>query len=290
MSCLGGMKMTKFEQFYQEKKYLGNVSPRTIEWHKQSLKWLGIEEPTEADCKAAVIKMREAGLKASTVNCRLRSINAYLHWLSGNSGECSPQCKHPKIAKLKEPKIVLSVFSKEDIKKFMAWKTKTLYQQRLQTLVLTLADVGARISEVLTLKWSAVDLDNLLVTLHGKGDKERIVPFSIEMRKHLFKLKKVSAHTHANSLVFATKDGNELSRRNALRDVKRLCADVGLKPNPRLLHSFRHSYATQFLRAGGNVFALQRCLGHSSLTTTRVYEHLLTEDLQKIHSQVSLLS
>jgi integrase/recombinase XerD len=83
---------SKHEQFCKERLYLSNVSPRTIEWHKQSLKWLGIEEPTEDDLKAVVLRMREAGLKASSVNCRLRSINAYLKW-SGST---------LKVPKLKE--------------------------------------------------------------------------------------------------------------------------------------------------------------------------------------------
>jgi len=268
--------MSKFDEFIKERKYLKAVSPRTLEWHDQSLKWLGIENPTEADCKAAVVRMREAGLKASSVNCRLRSINAYLKWAGINI----------KIPKLKEPRPVLDVFGKDEIKRFAAWKAKTQNEKRLQCLVLMLADVGARISELLTLKWSSVDFDNCLVKLHGKGDKERIVPFSIELRKYLYRLKQNSKH----SLVFATRDGNELARNNVRRAVKSLCEDLGIKAPVRLLHSFRHSMATQFLRAGGNVFALQRTLGHSSLNTTRVYEHLLTEDLQKIHAQVSLLS
>lgn len=82
-----------------------------------------------------------------------------------------------------------------------------------------LADVGARISELLTLKWSCVDFDNLLVKLHGKGDKERIVPFSIELRKYLFKLRQQNKY----DLVFCTKNGDALGHRNVYRDVKDLC-------------------------------------------------------------------
>jgi hypothetical protein len=65
-----------FERFIQERKYLKNVTPRTIEWHEQSLRWLGVEDPTEGDLRDFVVRMREAGLKASSVNCRMGSANA----------------------------------------------------------------------------------------------------------------------------------------------------------------------------------------------------------------------
>ena len=60
--------MTKFELFIKERRYLKAVSPRTLEWHEQSLKWLGVENPIEDDYKEAVLRMREAGLKPSSVN------------------------------------------------------------------------------------------------------------------------------------------------------------------------------------------------------------------------------
>jgi len=265
----------RFELFMKERLYLNNVSPRTIEWHEQSLKWLGVENPTEDDCKVAVLKMREAGLKASSVNCRLRSINAYLKW----AGIAI------KVPKLKEPKLVLTVFSKADIQRFAVWKTTNAYERRLQTLVLMLSDTGARITELLTLKWQDVDLDNLLVKLHGKGDKERIIPFSIEMRKRLYRLQQNSKY----ELVFPTRDGRQWKRCNVYRDVKALCGKLGVKCNPRLLHSFRHSAATHYLKSGGSVALLQQVLGHESITTTMRYAHLATDDLSKVHERVSLL-
>jgi integrase/recombinase XerD len=274
--CLKEETMNRFEQFLKERTYLNNVSPRTIEWHTQSLKWLALENPTEAECKAAVLRMREAGLKASSVNCRIRSINAYLKW-SGST---------IKLSKMKEPTLALSVFSQADIQKFMGVKPKGFYERRLQTLVLMLADVGARISELLGLKWEEIDFDNLLVKLTGKGSKDRIVPFSIELRKRLYRLKQESKH----SLVFPTRDGGKLMRRNVLRDVKELCEDLGIKPPARLLHAFRHSFATTYLKRGGGVAYLQKTLGHSAIATTMRYAHLNVEDLQKIHEKISLLA
>jgi integrase/recombinase XerD len=263
-----------FEQFIKERYFLHNVSPRTIEWYRESFKWLVEPTPTKAHLKSFVIRMREKGLKASSCNNRIRAVNAYLQWSESDL----------RVDKLKEPHLVLPVFSVEDIKKIVAWKPKSFYERRLYTLMLMLADTGCRIDEVLTLKWSDVDFDNLLLTVTGKGDKQRTIPYSFELRKHLFRFK------HEHQLVFPTKRGRKLGRRDVLRDVKRTCRKLGVEPPVRTLHAMRHTMASNFIKRGGNVALLQRVLGHSSITTTMRYVHLQTEDLQAVHQRVSLLA
>jgi integrase/recombinase XerD len=217
--------------------------------------------------------MREKGLKPSSCNNRIRAVNAYLQWLESEL----------RIPKLKEEQRVLPTFSVEDIGKLAAWKPKHYCERRLHTIMLTLADTGTRIDEVLSLKWTDVDYDNLLLTVTGKGSKQRKIPFSFELRKHLLRFK------HEHQLVFPTRQGKKLGRRDVLRDVKRACRKLGVRAPERTLHAFRHTFAVNYLRRGGSVFHLQKCLGHSSLDMTRRYANLMTEDLQKIHQQVSLL-
>ena len=153
--------------------------------------------------------------------------------------------------------------------------------------MLTLADSGCRIAEALGLKWSDCDFDNLLLTVLGKGNNQRVVPMSFELRRFLWKFQKSKT---SDVLVFATRDGRKLGRRDVLRDVKSLCGRLGINTPERTLHAFRHSFAINYLRQGGSVFHLQKVLGHSSLEMTRKYVNLLTEDLQQIHQKVSLLS
>jgi integrase/recombinase XerD len=143
-----------FEQFLRERQYLSNVGARTIEWHKQSLKWLQTETPIDDDLKACVIRMREAGLSASSCNCRAGSINAYMKWRG------SPL----KIPKMRESIPVLPTYTVDDIRKFAAWKLGTDYDMRLQALILLLADSGLRIGEALALRWADVDFRSLLLT------------------------------------------------------------------------------------------------------------------------------
>jgi len=268
-----------FEQFIRERQYLQNVTPATLKWYEYSFKWLPHESPSQDELKEVVLRMRERGLKASGCNCISRAVNAYLKW----SG--SP-CKVPK---LKEPSLVLPTFTPAQVSRLVSWKPKGRYQKRLHLIVLFLLDTGCRISEALNLHLRDIDLDNMLVTLDGKGRKQRIVPISYELRRAVFRYMRESNRT-PDSLLFANRTETRLLLRNVSRNVKRLCKRLGFDPPARTLHAFRHTFAVNYLRRGGSVFHLQKMLGHSSLEMTRRYANLMTEDLQAIHERVSLLS
>jgi integrase/recombinase XerD len=271
--------LPKFQQFIRERQYLQNVSPATVQWYTQSFKWMPSESPTEDELKQMVMRMREKGLKATGCNSAIRSINAYLKWAGSRL----------KIPQMKEPQLILPTFTAPQIQMLLHWKPKGFYQRRLHMLVLLLLDTGCRISEALSIHVADIDLDNLLVTVTGKGDKQRKVPFSFELRKALFR------HTREfcpqpHMLLLATGKGCRLDRHIMLRDVKRLCRQLGFEPPVRCIHAMRHTFAVNYLRKGGSVFHLQKVLGHSSLEMTRRYANLMTEDLQAIHQKVSLLA
>ena len=132
------------------------------------------------------------GLKACSVNSYRTAINAYLHWVSHPDTKCGPGCAHPRVPKLKDEQRILPTFSTADIEKIMKWKPKGFCQTRLHVKVLMLADTGCRISEANELQWLEVDFDNLLLKLHGKGAKDRLIPFSFELRRHLWRLEQLS--------------------------------------------------------------------------------------------------
>jgi integrase/recombinase XerD len=263
---------TPFEQFIKERQFISNVSLRTVEWYRQSFAWLDTPEPTSDQLKSLVIRMRERGLKPASCNNRIRALNAYLHWRVEGISKCGAGCKHLRIPKLKEEHRVLPTDDQSAITKLMAWKPKEQTQTRLQTLVMTLADIGSRIDEALSIQWPDFDFDNLLLTLHGKGAKDRIVPFSVELRRYLVRWQKIAPK---GALVFASRNGTKLDRRDVLRDVKQLCRSLGFNPPERSLHAFRHTFALNYIRRGGSVFHLQKVLGHSSLEMTRRYASLL---------------
>lgn len=271
--------MQSIEEFLRERQYLHNVSPRTIEWYRNCLRWLPNAAPTQTDLNDAVMRMRERGLKPTGCNCLIRGINAYLKW-TGSALKVRP---------LKEPKLVMPTYSAAQIKALIAYKPKDRYERRLHTLILFLLDTGCRITEALTVRVKDVDFDNLLVTLDGKGRKQRMVPISVELRKALYRHRK-DADTSPETLLFHSHSQTQLNRDNVRRDVYKLCETLGFPAPARSLHAFRHTFAVNYLRRGGSVFHLQKVLGHSSLEMTRRYANLSTVDLQAAHERVSLLS
>lgn len=274
-------------EFIKERQYVMNVSAATIRWYTSALKWLDSEEPTQEDLTRLVVRMRERGLKATGCNAATRAINAYLHWASGATGKCGGGCRHPHVKPMKEPEFVPSVFTDEQLKKFVNFRARRFFERRLHLLILILLDTGCRVREATGLKVTDVDLDNLLLTLAGKGRKQRKVPFSLELRKVLYRYIRDFDPKH---LLLASRAGEEMGRGTALHDVKRLCRRLGFEPPARTLHAFRHTFATNYLRRGGSVFHLQKTLGHTSLEMSWRYANLQTEDLQRVHHQLSLLS
>ncbi len=272
-----GKPVNTIQQFIKERKYLSNVSPATIDWYEYCLKWMPAEVTADS-LKCAVIGMRERGLKASGCNSVIRACNAYLK----QSG--SPV----KIPSLKEPQTICPTFATEQVKLIITWKASLRVHRRLRLLLLILIDTGCRIDEVLSLRASNCDLDNLLFTVTGKGRKQRRVPFSFELRRALFKYC-VDYKRRGDVLLLVTRNETKLGRRVVLRDAKLLCKRLGFNPPARTLHAFRHTFAVNYLRRGGSVFHLQKMLGHTSLDMTRRYANLMPEDLQAVHQKLSLL-
>lgn len=283
--------MNRFDEFIRERKYLHNVSANTARWYKHAFKWLPSESPTQDELKAVVLRMREAGLKETGCNAAIRAINAYLHWSSGAERKCGAGCVHPRIRQLKEPQIILPTLADSQVQRLVNWKPKAkrFYDRRLHLLALFLLDTGCRISEALGVRISDLDMENLLVTLNGKGSKQRIVPFSFALRRALHRYI-ADFERKPDSLLFATRQEIAVRRMTALRGMKLLCVELGFDAPARTLHAFRHTFAVNYLRRGGSVFHLQKVLGHSSLEMTRRYANLVTADLQAVHERVSLLS
>ena len=113
-------------------------------------------------------------------------------------------------------------------------------------------DCGLRIEEALELTRDKIDMDNLLIKVRGKGEKHRIVPVSLELRRVLHRW--LGRHRHA--WVFPTMQGRRLHQRNTLRDLKLIGRRLKVTGVRVSFHTFRHTFAVSYLRAGGNLFYL----------------------------------
>lgn len=264
------------EKFIQDRKYLKAVTEKTLSWYAQAFKaFEGALDSTEA-INGRIVELRKRGVKPVSVNTYLRAVKAYYLW----------QEKKWEVGRLQEEHKVLKVFSTNHIQTFINWKAVSGGQRRLKTLILCAADSGMRVDELLGLRRENVNLDALTFLVQGKGNKQRFVPMSIEFRKFLYR--HMTSHEHA--LIFCTKEGRKLMQRNLHRDFNVICKRLRIKDVRTSFHTLRHCFSVNYLKKGGNLYYLQRILGHNSITTTERYVRSLgIEDIVKVHSSRSLL-
>lgn len=280
-----------FEDYRKEMRYLRNFTEASLTNCKYIfLRWNrligGI--PTAEKLPQFIIKMRESGLSVTTCNITIRTFNSFLVWLAEKGTIESMRMKL-----LPEVKKKMRVLGDHDIKAILAFKPKLSYEHRIYAIVCTLIDCGLRINEALTIETKRVDFDNLLITVMGKGRKERVVPMSIELRKILYRYLTKHRETKFESpYFFCTKTGNRISYRNAYRDLEYVFEKVGIdKANmDGFFHSFRRGFARNYVRNGGNLFYLKEAMGHATLDMTKRYCEVETEDLKRTHLRTSLLS
>jgi integrase/recombinase XerD len=150
--------------------------------------------------------------------------------------------------------------------------------ERNKAIVETLYGCGLRVSELVNLKISSIYFNEGFMRITGKGDKERLVPFSgkaeqqiklymHEIRSHV-KIKKGN-----EDILFLNRRGSKLSREMIFMIIKELAIIAGIrkKIGP---HTMRHSFATHLVEGGADLRAVQEMLGHASITTTEIYTHL----------------
>lgn len=158
--------------------------------------------------------------------------------------------------------------------------------ERDRAIIETLYGSGLRVSELVNLLISNIDIKNEFIKIEGKGSKERLVPLSKSSIKCILIYKeKVRIHqtifTGNEDYLFLNSRGSKLSRITIFNLVKNLAEKSGIKKSISP-HTFRHSFATHMLEGGAGLRAIQQLLGHESITTTEIYTHLDVEYLKSI--------
>lgn len=143
---------------------------------------------------------------------------------------------------------------------------------------------GMRLSEVSELKLNQIDFDLKLILVHGKGNKDRYVPFGEPTKKAIknyleFGRDKLLGRENDEGYIFLNDQGQKLSSRGIEYIMKRVFAQAGLGSNVHP-HMLRHTFATEMLNNGADLRSVQELLGHESLATTQIYTHVNMQHLQ----------
>ncbi len=146
---------------------------------------------------------------------------------------------------------------------------------------------GLRISEITGCKMGQIDLSEKLISVIGKGNKERIIPISSKAKiaiRNYSKTRDQFESRFSDDIFFLSKSGRPLSP-NEIREILSRYLNLVAKTKGYSPHTIRHSFATHLLARGADLRAVQEMLGHTNLSTTEIYTHLTLKDLKKVYEQ-----
>jgi len=230
-----------------------------------------------------------SGLSGHTVNCYLRSVRAFWSWLvSEGIIQANP---FARIKIPKPPRKVMPAFSEPQLRALLdAIDMATPEGFRDYTMILILLDTALRVTELASLRLENLWLEEGVLKVMGKGGKERLIPIGKTVQRLLWRYINLFRPQPVNQncdFVFLTVDGRPITRNRIQKRLAIYGAKAGLKGVRCSPHTLRHTGAVTFLRNGGDVFSLQRLLGHSTLQMTRHYCELADIDVKKAHATAS---
>jgi integrase/recombinase XerD len=222
-----------------------------------------------------------------TVRGYYSSLSAFLNWAVRE--ELIDKSPMINIARPKVPRFIPDPFSEQEIHALLAACKKMTERSsmRMTAMLLLLLDSGARVGEMLRLTMADIDLDQGRAKVMGKGAKERYIFFGKATKRVMWRyisLARAEPVPNVENL-FLTFDGRPLPQRQFAHLLNKLGEASGVKKvHP---HRFRRTAAVQFLRNGGNIFALQKLLGHETLEMVRRYVELASDDVADAHHKAS---
>ena len=248
-----------------------------------------IENAGEQDCVQFMLMRSEQGITGRTLakdQAALRSFYRFLQLENLRSDNPAKQLEMPRLEKN-----LPRVLALDEVNTLLsAIPLDTPNGIRDRAIFELIYSAGLRVSEAVSLSLEDVFFNEQLLKVHGKGGKERIIPFGSQAGEYLMQYLKTARpallkpqhreHTETTGAVFLNNRGARLTRKGIwkrLQDIEQL-SGVTTK-----IHTLRHSYATHLLAGGADLRSVQCLLGHSSITTTQVYTHIEDKDLEAYH-------
>ncbi len=214
---------------------------------------------------------------------KISSINQYIDWFNSDNKEY--QIVIEKVS-LKKGSYLPETISVSDINRLINIYDHSNYMNsRNLTLIDFMYSTACRVSELCDVRVSDLDFEEDFVKLFGKGSKQRIVPIGSELKINLSKYLKFRDELNTQeTYLFLSKNMNQLDRSAIFRIIKKSAtlSDNALSVHP---HTLRHSAATHMLEAGCDLRTLQELLGHTSVSTTKIYTKLTKEFLVEIFKE-----
>ncbi|WP_312700563.1 tyrosine-type recombinase/integrase [Sedimentibacter sp.] len=226
-------------------------------------------------------------LSRTTVNTYMTHLRTFVIYLYDN--QYIDANLFDKITIVKKPKIIKEILSDYEIEKVLMSFSNCEMSVRNQCIFLSMVDAGLRLSEICNLDVPDVIFNGNMIKINGaKGFKDRYVPMSLSLKKSLYKyitMYRVPDFID-NKALFLSKDKKRITEKAVTMVIVRLRKKMKFdKMNP---HRLRHTFATNYIINGGDMFNLQLILGHEDIQTVRKYVHLARYYLQSSYTNISV--
>ena len=278
------------EQFIKKQK-LKNLAPDTICYYTENLTrfiaFIGdkmVYEIKISDVDNYVFSLYEKELKPVTINTKLRAIRAFLYFCMENN-----YTQSFKVYTVKQNEEIPDTYTNKELLRLLKKpKTNNWTELRTWAFINFALGTGCRLASILEVKVGDLDFDNKLITIrHAKGRKQLLLPMSESLAEAMrFYLKFWNAEEQ--DILICNSQKQKLARTTIEQDVRKYNISRGVMRTS--IHSFRHSYARNYIKAGGDVTKLQRLLGHSTIQVTMKYIKLYGNDLSNGYESLNPLT
>ena len=239
------------------------------------------------DVKSWILDLTERQIGKRSIKRKMSSLKSFYAWMYLQKKVDSDPFEY--VHSPKATHALPDFFSEKEIDSLLTANEKRTdkLKDRDQALLMLMFASGLRASEVVNLTFNQVDFDNRIMKVSGKGNKDRLVPFTNSakeamlnyingLRKDLLK--------EDTKYIFLNSKGNKMTVRGLEYILDEIEAKTGLygKIHP---HMLRHSFATKMLNRGADLRTIQELLGHSSIETTSIYTHVAYENMKETYEK-----
>ncbi|MEO0138224.1 MAG: site-specific tyrosine recombinase XerD [candidate division WOR-3 bacterium] len=268
----------------------------TIQAYLRDIKQLGLFLKTQnkdlisvktEDLRSFIHSLFDMGLSPVSINRKISAMRSYYAFLYSNN--CIDKNPAEDLEVLKVGRKLPQTLSIEEVNAIIeSADEKTPAGLRDRVCLELLYGSGLRISELLNLKISDIMTKEELLSIIGKGNKQRFVPFGKKalqaIQEYLQQGRPALMKKKKSPYLILNARGNKLSRMGFLKILRKYLIKSGIRKKVTP-HTFRHSFATHLLQAGADLRAVQELLGHSDISTTQIYTHIDREYLKQVHRE-----